>query len=174
LNFLKAEKKLNIVGRYLPMVNFEIHDSLKSISEVEIGQVESRLSIHLPQDYKNFLLSHNGGRTEPWMMFNIQGNESDSHAIAGFFFGIGGDGNIDLEANRRVYSDRVPENILPIASDPGGNLLCISVSGEDEGKLYFWTHEEECEEGETPSYENLYPVADNFENLLQSLTPVNF
>jgi SMI1-KNR4 cell-wall len=156
------------------MVNFEIHDSLKSISELEIGQVESRLSIRLPHDYKSFLLSHNGGRTEPWMMFDIHGNESDSHAIAGFFFGIGGDSNIDLEANVRAYSDRVPENILPIASDPGGNLLCISVSGKDEGKLYFWTHEEECEEGGIPSYENLYPVADSFENLLQSLTPVNF
>jgi hypothetical protein len=155
------------------MVNVQIHDSLKSINDVEITQLETRLGIRLPHDYKNFLLSHNGGRTEPWMMFNIHGNKRDSHAIVGFFFSIGGDSNIDLEANVHAYSDRVPGNILPIASDPGGNLLCISVSGVDEGKLYFWTHEEECEDGEMPSYENLYFVADSFRELIASFSPVS-
>jgi hypothetical protein len=145
-----------------------IHNSLQPICETEIRQVEERLGIRLPHDYENFLLLHNGGQPDP-QMFSIQGCGQDDHATASFFFGIGGDENIDLEANRRIYQGRVPSDILPIASDPGGNLLCISVSGKNDGKLYFWTHEEESLDGDLPTYENLYFVANNINELLANL-----
>ena len=31
--------------------------------------------------------------------------------------------------------------MLPIAVDPGGNLVLLAIEGEDTGKVFFWNHE---------------------------------
>lgn len=69
-----------------------------------------------------------------------------------------------------MYRGRIPPNLLPIAHDPFGNLICLSVAGQDRGKVYFWDHEVEVREGEIPSYRNVSFIADNFESFLDGLT----
>lgn len=69
-----------------------------------------------------------------------------------------------------ILAKRIPDNFLPIGDDFGGNIICISIRGNNFGKIYFWDHEEDTYEGEYPSYENVHLVADSFDgfvNLLQ-------
>jgi len=39
---------------------------------------------------------------------------------------------------RSMFHKRIPMRFFTIAYDDGGNLICISVSGNDRGKVYFW------------------------------------
>jgi SMI1-KNR4 cell-wall len=154
-------------------MNLLMHDSYPRISEKEILNTEEEIGKSLPDDYKAFLLESNGGQPE-LKKFPIQNNENDDAGILSWFLGICPGDYHDLLTNVNRFSDRIPENLIPIARDPGGNLILMSLDGKDKGNVYFWAHEEECDEGETPNYDNLYPVADSFKRLIESLSPANF
>jgi hypothetical protein len=47
-------------------------------------------------------------------------------------------------------------------------LICISIQGDDYGKVYFWDHNWEVTEGE-PDYSNVHPLADSFTEFLGKL-----
>jgi len=71
----------------------------------------------------------------------------------------------------KIEERRMPDNLVPIGDDPGGNLICISVSGKDCGSLLFWNLEGEAdvEEGEVASYENVSLIAPSFSAFLNDL-----
>jgi len=151
------------------MTNIIISESYPPLREEDVVRVEQQLGITLPDDYREFLLMHNGGHPEP-KYFPIKDNPSDDHGILEWFYCIQEGEYYDLRRQVQLLRGRIPPNLLPIADDPGGNLLCMSVAGPDQNTVYFWAHEEECEEGETPTYDNVYFVANSFSDLLGSLT----
>ncbi|MCE7989946.1 MAG: SMI1/KNR4 family protein [Caldilinea sp. CFX5] len=150
------------------MAELEITGTMPLLTEDAIAAVERQIGVSLPIAYRSFLLRYNGGRPEP-NMFPIQGFYADTHGLLEWFFCIAEDDIYDLTENELVYRNRVPSDLLPIATDPGGNLLCLAVKGDRYGRIYFWHHEDEGEEGAPPTYNNVYSVADSFENLLNSL-----
>lgn len=150
------------------MTSVAIYESHSPLVEEDIAEVEQQLGVIFPPDYRAFLLAHNGGYPDP-NVFPISGLQSDDHGILEWFFCIqAGDYN-DLIRNTSTFRGRVPPNLIPIASDPGGNLICLSVTGRDVGTVYYWDHEEEVDEGEPPDYTNVYFIADSFSTLLDSL-----
>ena len=57
-----------------------------------------------------------------------------------------------------------------IAEAPGGNQICIAVTGEDKGKLFFWDHENERDLDKNPNdFGNVYLIANSFEEFVESL-----
>ena len=44
----------------------------------------------------------------------------------------------------------MPDELVSIGCGSGGDQICISVKGNNYGKVYFWNHDWECEEGEEP------------------------
>src|SRR5438128_2090769 len=106
-----------------------------AIHEADIQTLEKRLNARLPDEYRNFLLEHNGGEPSP-QIFLI--NEREGTDILRFLFGIGHDEYYSLTDNIEDYSDRIPANFIPIGCDTFGNLICLSIKGEDVGKVYFW------------------------------------
>ncbi|MGH9762317.1 MAG: SMI1/KNR4 family protein, partial [Blastocatellia bacterium] len=48
-----------------------------------------------------------------------------SRGILNVFFGLLPGDEYDLLVNYRRYKERIPPNLLPIADDPGGNLICL-------------------------------------------------
>lgn len=52
---------------------------------------------------------------------------------------------------------------------PFGNLILLSLKNADRGKIYFWDHEMEANEGEIPDYSNLTLIANSFEECITSL-----
>lgn len=137
------------------------------ITEADLGRVETRLGISLPVPYRRFLLQHNGGRPNPAAFRFAPGAYGDS--AVNMFFPINPDEYYDLLNQAEVYRNRVPSHILPIADDPGGNLVCIAASGPDAGKIYFWDHEREVEDGEVPAARNLSLVAPSFDRFVDAL-----
>lgn len=153
----------------MDMADIPISDSEQTLNEEDIRQTERDLGTALPPEYRHFLLQHNGGRPER-NYFQIEDGNGDS-LIDWFLCIRPGDAN-DLASVVRMFQNRVPRTLLPIARDPFGNLICIAVSGENVGKVYFWDHEEEVAEGEIPDYRNLHLVSESFDRFLEGLTPL--
>lgn len=137
------------------------------LAEDVLQSKENEWGVRLPEDYRRFLLQYNGGWPEP---DSFKFKDSDKGSSVQAFFGI--KGQYDLLDEVRRYRRRLPERLFPIAIDPGGNRVCISVVGDDTGKIYFWDHEmsADAEQGETPdTVDNIVPIADSFDEFLDGL-----
>jgi hypothetical protein len=58
------------------------------ITEADLRAFEARTSIKLPESYREFLLTNNGGRPVP-PAFSIEGFAEDSIGAVQVFFGLG-------------------------------------------------------------------------------------
>ncbi len=143
-----------------------IQNAEQPLAIERLEQVEKAYGIKLPLQYRRFLLAHNGGQPVPNQLHfkNMQGRDTDS--IVDWFLAIY-DGEIDsfedYFGNYKVDENRLPEALVPIAHDPGGNLVCICIYGKDEGAVYFWDHEHEL------GGNNIHLIADSFDEFLAGL-----
>jgi len=146
-----------------------IKDSKGPISESTIDNLEQRMSIKLPIRYRDFLGKYNGGYPEPdGFLFK---DESDGSSVDRFLeIGVGEHSN--LEKYLVTYSGRIPKNLFPIAHDPGGNLVVIGLSGDEQNKVYFWDHESEAD-GYEPDMSNVNLVANDFAEFLGLLYEID-
>jgi cell wall assembly regulator SMI1 len=151
-------------------MDINMRRSYAPLDEVELATTERDLDIKFPPEYRHFLAVWNGGRPQQ-DLFVYEGHGYKESNIIDWFLGIHNGENNNLRSYARVYKERIPRNLLPIAHDPGGNLICIAVSGSDLGAVYFWDHEEESDEGQPPSTENVYLIASGFDAFLANLTP---
>jgi hypothetical protein len=142
------------------------------LSEDELEALERQLGARLPADYRAFLTTYGGYAFDQLVTFPYrQPYAGGERGVLSVFFGnLPGDA-YDLLRNRNTYRGRVPSDLLPVATDPGGNLIALALGGEHKGKLYFWDHEEEemVEEGKAPGYSNVYLIANSFDDLMDSL-----
>jgi hypothetical protein len=121
----------------------------------------------LPSDYCAFLLAYNGGKPEK-NHIKIQGTKNT--ASIRYFFGILGENEeSDLTKKQKFYLERVPKGIIPIAYAEGGNLICLSIIPDTFGQVFFWDHELESSDGEPATWDNLFKLADSFDEFFQNL-----
>jgi len=151
-------------------MDISMRKSYAPLNEAQLAAAERDLGIKFPPEYRRFLAVWNGGRPQQ-DLFIYEGHGHKESSIIDWFLGIHNGENNNLRLYVRWYSGRIPGNLLPIAHDPGGNLICIAVSGSDLGAVYFWDHEEESPEGQPPSTDNVYLIAPSFDAFLASLTP---
>ena len=136
------------------------------LTEADVELLEREIGIRLPGVFRAFLLKYNGGRPSP-SAFPIRGLANNPFGNIQVFFRI--DGPIEssnLNWNCNVFAGRTPSNLLPIACDDCGDLICLSIFEPDARSVVFWDILNEPEE---PSYANVYPVADSFEEFLEGI-----
>src|SRR5262245_38417657 len=103
------------------------------LSEIEVQDLENEIGFKLPKEYRRFLLAHNGGRPKP-RAFPIHNFPYDSFGLVQVFFGVRGEiESSTLEWNWDIHQERIPTNLFPFACDDGGDLICLSIFGEDAG-----------------------------------------
>ena len=145
-----------------------IQSNNREVTTADLVACEKRIERPIPARYRALLLEHNGGRVEPsgFDFHDAMGARSSCvHRILGIH---GGDS--DLEEYLRAYRDRVPNDLFVIAHDPGGNLVLIGTGAENDGRIFFWDHDFEADDGETPDYRNVYPVAESLDAFLAALS----
>ena len=150
----------------------EIFESGPGLGPADVDELEVRTGRRVPGRYRRFLLAHNGGYPEPAVFgFSAPGwPGGEASSIVEGFLGIGVNPTDQIEYCLRVFRDRIPADLYPIARDPGGNFLCMGVDDSPKpGEIVFWHHEEEADEGEPPTRDNLYHVADSLDELLSRL-----
>ena len=147
------------------------YDCQDKISNFEIEALENKYDIKLHQDHKELLLLCNGGQTDKCLSY-FQDNGINKKCILNWILSISNDEYDNLETYIKIfkiYQKRLPDNLIPVGNDSGGNLFCISTYGNDGGKMYFWKHEFEVEDDQEPSYSNLFFIADSLENFIENL-----
>lgn len=150
----------------LEMYKFHDFEPLPTIKDIE--KVEKDLGIKIPDNYKKILLESDGGVPENNVYYfkdgegiNIVGRDRlrfDSVCIDGF--------NPLREISYTDQSE-FPKDMIPIATDGGGNYICISSSN---GKIYYLDHEEIAEQsGDEPDYYGFYYICESLETFMDSL-----
>ena len=126
------------------------------------SRLERDLSVRFPDDYRDFLLTFNGGRPGPsHLRFNYAGETDVFHVH--FFFGVADpEVSCDLNWNAEVTRETRTPSILPIARDDYGCLFYLTVSGPRTGEVLF---------GGLPQdgVVNYSRVADSFSSFLDML-----
>lgn len=109
------------------------------VSSAQLDAIEKELGIFLPESYRSFLLAHNGGQPVPNTFQFVDGKTIE---VIGWFFSIQNEDD-GLVSIAKAYQNYLHRELLPIAADPFGNLICIGVKGSHAGQIYFWLHESE-------------------------------
>src|SRR5262245_27230830 len=94
-----------------------------------IDDFENSNQVQFPEDYKKFLIEHNGGRPEPNII--VAGSfKTDVQAFLGMH---DGPFHANLWQHMQVFQNRIPGWYLPIATDSGGNLFIMSLWKDNNG-----------------------------------------
>lgn len=136
-----------------------IKRKFEPITEKEILSLEERLKAHLPKDYRDFLLTYNGGSPNPNVFFISPEQQESNLSI---LFGITSKKAYDLWTNALDAYEDMDRTVLPIGEDPGGNQIYLSLHPDTYGHIFFCDHEIQA-----PNC--LFPIAGSFTDLLRKL-----
>ena len=126
------------------------------LDRIRLREFEAQIGGMLPEDYRAFLIANNGGAVSP-TNFHISEAEGDS-TLANFYGLHDGPTWARLDAAFVDYRGRISAWLLPIAADEGGNAICLGLTGEHRGRVYFWDHEHEGDDAEIA----ITPIAPSF------------
>lgn len=132
------------------------------ISEDDITNLESTLSVRLPDDYRAFLLRFNGGRPLPEDAFSFLPNKKNGSILSRFYSVTHEKKSNTIASRRYAFRNRIPGDLLPIGNDLGGSKICIGIGENNHGKVYFWAMEDETPEDVAPDYRNVRCIAESF------------
>ncbi len=139
----------------------------------ELDSLECDAGVVFPSEYRNHLLQYNGGQCSP-NVFRFSENGKVTSSFIDWFLATQREGWGSLKdyiETFKVDEKRIPSHLIPIAFDPGGNLVCLSCAGNDVGAIYFWDHENEVDysAADDNNYSNLYFVANSLHQFLSDL-----
>lgn len=149
-----------------------ISGSGKKLTQGDIFILNKKLSLQIPDDYKKFLLKHNGGEPKEYAIkfnenkFRIGGEE------LGYFYGLETETENILDALDNLQHV-LPKNLIPIADTPGGNFFLLSVNKGTYGNVFYKNHEIEdsfeFSDSKEKLPESMLLVANSFGEFLEKL-----
>ncbi len=139
----------------------------KKIDLGAVEQFEAAVGEKLPDDYREFLLTFNGGKPED-NEFAIPHGKNE--AGVNRFYGLLDERQSgDLLHELEVMVSRIPEKMLLIGDDSSGNYICLSLRPDTFGQLFFWDHELEASEGDPATFSNLFFIDSSFNDFFSKL-----
>jgi SMI1 / KNR4 family (SUKH-1) len=121
----------------------------------------------IPPSYRAFLTEQDGGQPVKYC-FSFEHEGRTMNEVVHDFLGVApptsphGMNLVDTVCMREAF----PKGVLPFASDPFGNAICLDGRDGRDGPVYFWDHEYE---GEEPDFANMYLIAPDLQTFLDSL-----
>ncbi|MCA9068863.1 MAG: SMI1/KNR4 family protein, partial [Planctomycetaceae bacterium] len=149
---IAAKKRAGYIEINPALLEIAKYKGSKAATEGQIQSLEKRLGCRLPEEYRTFLSTRNGGRPNPTYV-QIPGLQHIESVGVSDIFGLFG-------TARTVYSiawaiesrgKLLPPGHLPVAFE--SDLFTISLRKKDFGCIHFWDHESdevECEDEEGP------------------------
>jgi SMI1 / KNR4 family (SUKH-1) len=132
-----------------------------------LDRLQTQLGAVLPSAYRGFLLRHNGGRPSD-AAFDVP---RFGRSLVNDFLAVDAGDHCDLMAMRQRVDHFLPPSLLPVADDPAGNLVCLSLAGAAVQRVFFCCLEEpiEADLERGRFVRGLYPLADDFDAFLALL-----
>ncbi|KMK95079.1 SMI1/KNR4 family protein [Rossellomorea marisflavi] len=152
------------------IIDFEIDMPTKHHAHESIPHIEQQYGVSLPQDYKDFLLGFGGcfikenAMYQPIEMPSVTPKDGFD-SINGFYGCVSN--TLNLMSVIQTYKDVLGGSFLPIADADGGDLICMGLKGEYEGRICYWYHEGDTGENGQEYY---YLVANSFEEFIRKFS----
>lgn len=147
---IAAKKRAGYIEINPALLEIAKYKKSKVATESQIQSLEKQLGCRLPEEYRTFLSTRNGGRPNPPYV-RIPGLQHIESVDVSEIFGLFG-------TSKTVYSiawaiesrgGLLPPGHLPFAF--GSDLFTISLRKKDFGCIHFWDHESDevdCEDDE--------------------------
>jgi len=128
--------------------------------EKQLAELEQRIGIVFPEDYRRFILEFNGGYfREPDIAPVGEGCPQDGLK---FLSGIGAsliNSELGEYSTLMLFDDNVPPKIVPIGGTPMGGLIILDTApGEGRGEIYY-----------KQAFGDFYWIAENIEEFFTLL-----
>jgi hypothetical protein len=145
----------------------------------QLEAFEVELGTTLPEDYRQFLVRTNGGVIRGRYRFKgLTPRGETQFAFIENVCGFRAEPHLSLRFNRACGSDRAsgfPNELLWIMADPGGNGICLGLTGKHRGHLCLWIHDELPDpaewDGTVETASNVLPLADSFTDFIAGVGP---
>ncbi|QEL19489.1 SMI1/KNR4 family protein [Limnoglobus roseus] len=119
------------------------------LTEDRLVAFESELGASFPDEYRAFLLQHNGGVPNRGT-FNIPGEDGGERPFHCFFAlhdapwndsTPEGSQGFPLQAALADFrADGGPAEVLPVGKDWSGSYVCVGLAGNDRGQVLYYDH----------------------------------
>lgn len=135
------------------------------LGENDVRELESKLGVTFPPDFRNTALKHNGAvpsRTSFTYQHPRTGKvreDSFAHLLS---LRPQDDENVLEVMKGLAVDDQLPVGVIPIGGNGGGNFIGLDYRLGERPSIVLWLHEENSEE-------SLAPIARDFQELLESL-----
>ncbi|UGW84616.1 SMI1/KNR4 family protein [Bacillus velezensis] len=144
-------------------IKWRKRSTFQEATNSQIEEVEEKLKIKFPTDYKDFIKDHNGCSPIDKKVVLFQNSRESINNLLSI-----GDPTrpIDLLSTIDNVKDRLVDKIIPFATDAGGNLFCFDYRmSSQEPAIVFWDHEIAYEDKES----SISYVCDSFTELMNKL-----
>lgn len=138
-----------------------------SLSQQNIINIENKLNLQLPDDYKDFLRNTNGGIFVQNSIKPISINSLNEEIYLDVLFGEVEENNLNLLYWNEKYSDEMLENSILIGFDLMQGFIVLINDNENNG-IYYWDDSYHFESSNDEN--NMYYIANNFQNFLKMIT----
>ena len=105
----------------------KITDVGPKLSKEALAKFEEQIGFTLTPTYRKFLVTYNGGNPNPYFYRIPKWHYQQS--LVNELNGIDPSGEyvVDLQETIELLENRLPKGFIPIAGDPGGNYVLISL-----------------------------------------------
>ena len=148
-------------------------NSAEPILREDVLEFGNYLSVKLPEDYIEFIVNANGGTPELDMLYDFydEVSEQENTSVIRRFFSVISNAECEKNNIKFIYNvmrrvEIIPFDMIPIADDPTGNVICISLSQDDYGAVYYLNHE--FEDSDT-GYLMKSKITDSFKEFIEKL-----
>lgn len=152
-------------------------DQSPPASPEEVEALEAEIGSSLPGDFRRFLMRCDGGHAGGACCFlGPTPDGGDTYVTIADVFGLRRDDHRSLRHRLRgpgTGTSRRWPSLIPIMGDPGGNLICLGLTGEGRGRVYFFDHERAPDpaawDGDVEHAGHLERLADSFADFVAGL-----
>ncbi|WHX47198.1 SMI1/KNR4 family protein [Paenibacillus woosongensis] len=136
----------------------------------KLRHLRENIILNYQKIINNFILKYNGGKPVIRRFSTLDDKQT---SLLMLLFPLSESNEPNLEGNYMEFNESkiIPSNLLSIGDDPIENKICISVSGDDKGYIYYWSLDMEDidEEDYLPSYKNMSLIAKSFTEFMNGL-----
>jgi len=126
---------------------------------IDVSEFETRIGFKLPNIYREFLMTKNGGSCKKKTILLDNGIE----VLCDQLYGLNKIDELDLDFWYQEFGGELPSNCVIIGSDPGGGIYLLIKAGS-KWQVMYYDHQYSFES--SSGEENTYKAEISLENLL--------
>ena len=138
-----------------------------SIKDDEINEIEKKLKVKFPKDYREFLLKYNGGIVEKNNKNAINVKNIEENIVIDVLFGIVEKEESDIYYWNQQMKEDMMEGAVLIGDDIIQGFIVMFCNGDNKG-IYYWDDAYNFQNSDDEN--NMYWIANSFNEFIKLLS----